>query len=216
MASLNIADYISPIHECTHENNRRAEEREHIVEHEEFEFDVQLGAVESVEEDGLLPPVALLDEVRDVEGRLLLDHGAVPLDGLALVVVGEGDRPVLADRALEADVETQVALDGRVDDPVGALDAHLAAVEEHEGPLHLQVVFRDADAVTHRHDEVEQLSVFEVGDVAIREGGFLVFEPDQVVFAVAELEHFLAVGDVEVTLLVHVQHPGVGVGADCH
>lgn len=101
-----------------------------------------------------------------------------------------------------------------VDDPVGALDAHLAAVEEHEGPLHLQVVLGDADAVAQRHDEREQLPVFEVGDLAVRERRFLVLEPDQVILTVAELEHLPPILNVELALLVHVQDPRVGVRAD--
>jgi len=71
-----------------------------------------------------------------------------------------------------------VSLDGTMDDPVGALDAHVAAVEEHECPLHFQVIFGNAYTVAQGDDEAEQLAVFEVGDLTVGEGGFLVFESD--------------------------------------
>lgn len=74
-------------------------------------------------EIGLLPPVPLFELILDAEGRLFLDDGVHPLDGLARGIEVVGRDPVLADAAVELDVEAHLAFDCGVDDPAAALDA---------------------------------------------------------------------------------------------
>lgn len=197
-------DQIGPEHQCVEQYDWWAEEGEDILEQENFQLEGQFGTVERIEEDGLLPAVALLDEVCEVEGRLLLDNRTLPLDRLALVVLGQAHRPVLAYRALQPHVEPNVAFDGRVYDPVRTLDAHLAPVEETERPFHLQWILSHSDTVAQCNHVVKELAVFELRDVAIRERRFLAFVAYFLVFTVAKLKDLDAVRDVKVRLLVHV------------
>lgn len=93
-------DQVGPEHEGVEQDNWRPEEGEYVVEEEYFQLECEFGTVECVEEDGLLPAVTLLDEVCDVEGRLLLDHCTLPLDGVTLIILGQTHCPVLAHTAL--------------------------------------------------------------------------------------------------------------------
>lgn len=81
---------------------------------------------------GFLPPIALFDEIIEVEGGLFLDGGIHPLDWLASLVEVEGRNPVLANAAVEPHVKAHCPFDFGVDHPVAAFDAQYAPVEQVE------------------------------------------------------------------------------------
>lgn len=212
LAGGRVRDQVELVDDEGDDAERRAEEAERVVDDEELEAPVELGAVDGVQEDGLLPAVALLEEVVEVEGRLLLDLGVHHLDGLAEVVVGERGGPVLADRAVQPHVEADRAFDRRVDAPVAALDAQLAPFERRLRPALLEQVLRHADRVHQRDPQAVDHVALELGDLAVRERVPLPVLLDQLVLVVAEGHELARVGHVEVAFLVHVHDPGVGVG----
>ena len=137
-----------------------------------------MDGVVGVVQIGLLPPVPLFEVVLEAEGRLFLDDGVHPLDGLARRVEVLGRDPVLADAAVELDVEADLAFDGGVDHPAAAFGAQLAAVELRETPAHFHPVVRDAQHVEQVHEQVFGLVLFGLGYLPVGEGGFLVLAAD--------------------------------------
>jgi len=68
-----------------------------------------------------------------------------------------------------------VSFNGGVYDPITPFDAHLAAVEEREGPFHFHMIFSNPNTIAHGYHEIEQLTIFEVSYLPVCKRWFLVF-----------------------------------------
>lgn len=96
LPQLQFAQQVDHLAHDAHEAERaQAEAGRTIVEGRPLER-LQVGRGDGVVHDALVPAVALLDEVLQVEGRLFLYERLHPLDGLAVGVLEEGGAPVLS------------------------------------------------------------------------------------------------------------------------
>lgn len=172
-----------------------------------------LVGVDGVHDDALLPAHALLPEVGEVEGRLLLHDGADEAEALAGGGGAQRLREVLGDGVLVADVEADLVLDLGVDHEEGAVHAEDGEVGELADEALLAEVVADADGVRDVEDPVLGLRL-GVDDESVGEDGAHAAVLDVLVLLEAPVGDLVPVLHVEVGLLVHVQDPGVVVAVD--